>query len=505
MKNAGYLFWVELPFRRQTTFLQAAGIVLGIVLLGTLVWPPIFRSTGKILVQDNRAQLLVSPGIQEDLSNQPTVVNTPVTEEDLNSEVELLTSNFLIEQALNDLPAVPANDDLVHRGLDVVSSVLSLPNHGYDALHSIAPITARQQLVLKFADKLSASVIKRSNVIEVSFKSNDAPFSQLFLNRLVDRYLELHAVMSHDPKAEQFFRKQASVLAARLHASEERLQATQLQTGISDLAAQKAALVTQLTAFEGEQRKAVAELAAAQQQVASLQQEENATAPRLTKESRIVQNMALQQIKPQVLQLETERAELLSRYRPNSTRIREVDAKLAAAHKVLDHENQTEVQETTTDQNPTWVALDTQLAQARANTASQAANEATLAAQVDQYRKELNDFTKNGLILERQQREVDSDKDAYLSYLRKGEEARAAQALNQSKILNVSVAQLPDLPLSPVFPNVLLNLLAGMVLAAGIGLAAAWFEERNDPRLFSVRALEEVSELPTLATLSDAV
>jgi uncharacterized protein involved in exopolysaccharide biosynthesis len=505
MNYAGYLFWVELPFRRKTTFLQVAGAVLGLVLIGTLLWPPVFRSTGKVLVQDNRAQLLVSPGIQEDLSNQPTVVSTPITEEDLNSEVELLTSNFLIEQALNDLSAVPANNDLVHRGLDMVSAVLSLPSSGYDALHSIPSMTARQQLVLKFADKLSATVIKRSNVIEISFKSNDAPFSKVFLNHLIDRYLELHAAMSHDPKAEQFFRSQASVLATRLRASEQQLQAMQLQTGISDLAGQRAALVNQLSNFEGEQRKAAAGLAAAQQQVASLEQEEKATAPRLTKEARIVQNMALQQIKPQVLQLETERAELLSRYRPNSARIREIDAKLLAAHKILDHENQSEVQETTTDQNPTWVALDSQLAQARANAASQAANEATLATQVVQYRQELNQLTTNGLMVERQQREVDSAKDAYLSYLRKGEEARAAQALNQSKILNVSIAQAPDLPLRPDFPNVFLNLLAGIVLALGLGLAAAWFEERNDPRLFSVRALEEVCELPVLATLSDAV
>jgi uncharacterized protein involved in exopolysaccharide biosynthesis len=504
MKNESLQFWLELPFRRRTIFLQAAGVVLGLVLIGTLAWPPVYRSTSKILVQDNRAQLLVSPGLQENTSNQPTVVSTPVSEQDLNSEVELLTSQFLVEQTLNDMPGTAPQRDFLHTIIDLTRSVVSLPATGYDALHHVRPLTAQEQMAAKLAEKLSASVIKRSNIIEVSFKSDDAGFSQLFLTHLIDRYLELHALVSHDPKAERFFRNQAALLEARLRASEQALQAMQMQTGISDLAGQKAALVAQLSSFEAEQRKAAAQEAATREQIASLESQLKTTPQRLTKEARVVQNLALQQIKPQVLQLEAERAELLSRYRPDSARIREIDAKLAAAKAILNRENHTEVQETTTDLNPVWVSLDSQLSEARGNAASLAASEAALAGHVEKYRRELDALTRSGLMVERQQRQVDADKEAYLSYLRKGEEARAAEALNQSKILNVSVAQPPDLPLRPVFPNVILNLVAGVFLALGFGLAAAYAEEHFDPKLYTTHAIREVSGLSAVATLSDA-
>ena len=504
MKNEIFEYWLELLFRRGAIFLQVAAVVMGVVVAGTLAWPPIYRSTSKILVQDNRAQLLVSPGIQENASNQPSVISSPVSEQDLNSEVELLTSESLIEQALSDLPAETPEKGSLHKAFDLARSVATLPASGYDAIHQVRPLTEREQLAAKLADKLSASVIKRSNIIEVSFKSNDAPWAQLFLSHLINRYLELHALVSHDPNAERFFHTQAALLETRLHSAEEALQAMQMQTGISDLAGQKTALVTQLAAFEAESRKTSAQSSAVREQIASFESQLASTPPRLTKESRIVQNLALQQIKPQLLQLEAERAELLSRYKPTSSRIREIDAKLAAARTILNRENHTEVQESTTDLNPTWVALDSQLAEAKGNAASLAANETELNRQVEEYRNELNSLTRNGLTIERQQREVDSAQEAYLSYLRKGEEARAAEALNQSKILNVSVAQPANLPLRPVFPNVILNLLAGIVAALGLGALAAYVEEQNDPKLFSARAIREVSGLSPVATLSDA-
>ncbi|MDO8432695.1 MAG: hypothetical protein Q7S58_09830 [Candidatus Binatus sp.] len=505
MKYESLQFWTELPFRRRTIFLEVIGIVMGLVLLGTLIWPPVYRSTSKILVQDNRAQLLVSPGLQENLSNQPTVVSSPVSEQDLNSEVELLTSEFLIEQTLSDLPSGAPDNGALHKAVDLTRSLISLPAFSYDALHQVRPLTSREQLAIKLADKLSASVIKRSNIIELSFKFNDARWSQMFLSHLIERYLELHALVSHDPNAEQFFRNQAELLEARLHKSEQGLQAMQMQTGISDLSGQRAALVTQLSTFEAERRKTTAQAAATREQIASLERQLDSTSPRLIKESRIVQNLALQQIKPQVLQLEAERAELLSRYQPGSSRIREIDAKLASARGILNRENKMEVQETTTDINPVWVTLDSQLVEARTTAASLAANAAELNKQVEKYREELNTMSRDGLAVERQQRQVDSNKEAYLSYLRKGEEARAAQALNQSKILNVSIAQPANLPLRPDFPNVMLNLLVGLIAAAAFGLAAAYAEEQRDPKLYSARAIKQVSGLPAVAQLSDAL
>ena len=141
----------------------------------------------------------------------------------------------------------------------------------------------------------------------------------------------------------------------------------------------------------------------------------------------------MQQLKPQVLQLEAERAELLSRYQPTSARIREIDAKLGAAHQILQHENHREVEESTTDINPTWATLDSDLADARSEAASLKATQVTQAKQAVALDQQLKSLASDGIEIERLQLQVDSDKQAFLSYVRKGEEARAADALTAAR------------------------------------------------------------------------
>ena len=64
MTAAKINYSVELLFRRKRVFCETAGMVLLVVVLATFLWPPVYESDAKILVQDNRAQLLVSPDLQ---------------------------------------------------------------------------------------------------------------------------------------------------------------------------------------------------------------------------------------------------------------------------------------------------------------------------------------------------------------------------------------------------------------------------------------------------------
>src|SRR5580698_5399526 len=103
MNTRDFNYWTEMIFRRRITVLQVCAVVFGLVVLGTLVWPPIYQGTAKIFVRDNRAELLVSPGLASATPQNPAVVSNPVNEEDLNSEMELLTSTYIIKRAIESL------------------------------------------------------------------------------------------------------------------------------------------------------------------------------------------------------------------------------------------------------------------------------------------------------------------------------------------------------------------------------------------------------------------
>src|SRR5260370_42225968 len=112
MKTLSINYFLEVFFRRKKTFVEVAAIVFGIAILGTALWPASYQSTAEILVQDNRAELLVSPNLQSGMTKDTAVITNPVSQEDLNSELELLTSLQLIRAPVKDLPADEGNDGL---------------------------------------------------------------------------------------------------------------------------------------------------------------------------------------------------------------------------------------------------------------------------------------------------------------------------------------------------------------------------------------------------------
>ena len=262
-------FWVEMLCRRWTVALQVGLLAFLIVALGSVLLPPTYQSDAKVLVESNRAQLLVSPGLQQDSPSAPSASITPVNEQDLNSEVELLSSPYLIRQALSGVPD-RTRSGLFETGTGYLEACWLCPRLAYGTLHGVPNMTAHEEWANKIEAKLSTTVIKRSNVIEVDFRSHDPQWSAEFLTLLLSRYLELHARISNNPQAEKFFEAQRQLLEQRLNRAEENLRAPNCKPASARLSAQQQALITQLYAAQADYRKTTAQLSAATELIANL-------------------------------------------------------------------------------------------------------------------------------------------------------------------------------------------------------------------------------------------
>ena len=500
-----YRDWMDIAWRRRRIAMIAGLMVFGVVAVGTLVWPPLYSSNCQVLVQDNRAQLLVSPDLQGSTPQNSAAVNNPVQEQDLNSERELITSLYLVRLALEGLPVPHSYQHRSGMAVAAVKAAIRLPLEGYHVLHSIPRLSPQDAWAIDVERNLDATVLKRSNIIEVEFRSRERAWTKDFLDRLMSRYLEFHASLSHDPQAEKFYEQQTSLLKARLEASEGQLRDFQVKTGISNLDEQKKSLIARISDLESTAAKTDAQVSGSEQQVTSLQSQLGSTPGRIQKETRQEQNLSLQQLKPQVMSLRAERAELLTRYQPNSERIKQIDAKLASEEKILNEENHLEINEQLTDVNPVWITLQTDLKHASTEASSGKATREELDKQIATANQQLTLLVTNGVDMERLQRQVTSDSDAYQAYVRKTEEARASEALNTNKILNVSVAQPPVDPLEPVFPSVPFNLAIGLILAALFGVGAAYWAEESDSKIYSSGVVNNLTGLPIVAVLSERV
>ena len=497
-------YWLQLLARRRRIFCQVAIAVMGAAALVTALWPPTYESSAQILVGQDRAQLLVSPDVQGGGSGAVTAAAAnAVSQEDLNSEVELLTSLDLIRAAVKDVPAERSSGGLEALLLAPAKLMTTLPARVYGILHRVHALSRQDSWVLDLQRHLDPEVIKRSNVIEIRYSSHDADWSREFLSRLITQYLEYHGRLSHAPQAQVFFKNQALQFKSQLETSEKNLRDFELSNGIADLPEQKRALINQQSELQLEYKKTAVQLSSARQQVASLESQLRATPQRTENQTKSVQNIALAQLKPQLMQLKAERAELLSRYQPNSIKIREIDAKLAEAQKILDGEDHLEVQERSTELNPIWITIDTNLAAAKAAVAAYEAGQVDLATQIQKGQEHVAQLINDEGELKRLQRQAQTDSDTYLGYSRASEQSRVADALNASSILNVSVSQPPLRPLKPTLPIVWLNLVVGFLLAIGLGVAAAYWEEERDPKLYTTAAIFRASGLNTIAVLRD--
>ena len=91
--------------------------------------------------------------------------------------------------------------------------------------------------------------------------------------------------------------------------------------------------------------------------------------------------------------------------------------------------------------------------------------------------------------------------DNYQLYQKKQEEARITDELDQNKITNVSLAEVPVQPQLPSRPNRPLNLLLGIFLGAVVSVASVITAEFFRESVQTPRELEGLTGMLVLATI----
>jgi uncharacterized protein involved in exopolysaccharide biosynthesis len=147
--------------------------------------------------------------------------------------------------------------------------------------------------------------------------------------------------------------------------------------------------------------------------------------------------------------------------------------------------------------------LQDDLLRARAEMAAQQERAMALQKVVESYRGTLRSFRESSYQQRGLQRMRDATEQAYMTYVKKAEEARAAQALDERRIVNVSIAQRATPNYKPVSPNRSLNLLLGLCVGLLSSVATAFSLEYIDRPVRTEDMLQHVLSLNVLAALPE--
>jgi uncharacterized protein involved in exopolysaccharide biosynthesis len=475
--------------QRRLASMIFLGIFLGALLSGLLM-PRKYEAEMKILVNRDRVDAAVTPN-----PDLPVVAGQvpPVTEEDMNSEVELLKSRDLLEQVV------------IARGLNAENGpAWARKIEGWiDTLRGAksTQATALARAVQTLDNRLVVDPLKKTTIIRVTYASRDPELSARVLKTLASLYEEKHAAVHRPPGTFSFFDLETEHYRNDLAAYQARLTDFSERKGLLDAPTQKQLVLQQLSQFQSEVDQDRADAYSAQERALKLKQQQNASPERQTTVVRKIDNgELLAQLHSTLLSLELKRSDMLTKYAPDYPPVLELQSQIADAKAAIAEAVRAPIEEVTTDRTPAQDWMATELSKAETDRAALEAKAVATARVVHRYQGVAQQLDSDSAAQDDLIRNVKTAEENYLLYLRKREEARISDALDRDRIVNVSLAEAATVPALPTLHLGWL-LVAGLFAAGTASVGAAYAIDRIDPSFRTPDELGRCLDLRVLASI----
>jgi uncharacterized protein involved in exopolysaccharide biosynthesis len=468
---------IAIGFRQKRTILITFCAILLGAIVAAVIQPSDYKASTKFLIERERMDPVVSPG------QDTGMVRSEVTEEELNSEVELLQSEDVLRQVVQAT------------GLSNHRSLLSYLGIKDSEDKKVAKAAIRLQ------KKLQIEPVRKSNLIAVTYTSSDPHLAAKVLQVLDEAYLQKNLAVHHPPGEFEFFNQEAENYKKNLADAEAQLKAfSEQEGGVSPQMARDITL-QKLSDFNASLQQTYADIASTEQRIDALEKQMGTTPQRVTTQSSASDDASvLQNLKSTLMTLELKRTELLTKYQPTYPLVQEVDKELADTKASIAAEEKKPLKAETTDRNSTYSWISEELAKAKADDSALKARAASIQAIVAKYQASAHDLDQKGIQQQDLLRKVKTEEENYLLYQHKREEARMTDALDRTRILNVAIAEQPVAPALPS-NNRSMVLLLGTLLAVAVSIGMAFTLEYTNPSFRTPSEVLSELNIPVLAAV----
>jgi uncharacterized protein involved in exopolysaccharide biosynthesis len=353
----------------------------------------------------------------------------------------------------------------------------------------------------KLANILKVEPLRKSNLISVDYECSDPGLAARVLNSLAGFYLDKHQKV-HRPSGEfAFFNKETKLLREDLGAAENQLMDFTRDQGVVSPQLERDLSLQKASELEGSLAQTRAAIAETEQRIRTLEQQQASVPPRTTTQLRTSDNPALlQQMKSTLLSLELKRTELLSKFEPTYRPVQELDKQISDTRTAISAEKDAPVHDETTDQNPVYEWVKTELAKDQTELNGLKARAAAEETALGKYRQVAQALQQATIVQQDLLRTVKEEEENYLLLSHKAEEASINDALDRGGILNIAIAEPATVPVLPRH-SFLYYAFLGLVLAGFASTGSTFVADFLDP---SFRTPDEVSRFmasPVLASI----
>jgi uncharacterized protein involved in exopolysaccharide biosynthesis len=451
-------------------------------LLAVLAREPRYMARAAVMIVADRADTTIQATDQDNLAL------LKLNEAVVNSEVQVIRSRELIDQVVRGLALAKAGGNVVNIA------------NAADGRQSIS----KRALLIR--QRLMVTPIRNSNVIEIRYDATDPSIAAKVVNRIVDEYLNYHAIVHSPQGLAGFFDEQSTMMLQRLRRAETALSEFATREGIVAPAAEIETAVSSIATIENDLRKRNAVVVGAEEKLRVVRDQLAAQSEIVKRSQQLEVNPVIKQLRDHLVDREVDQVALLRKYtendrhvRDNQTEISELAAKL---NRATVEEPMSVVSETFAA-NPVFEARLAALLELEAQLRENRALKIALEEDLTRERRRLVTLKQRALEFDHLDQEVQRQRAAVDLYSKRGDEAALENAMDQRKLVNVAVVERPALPLEQTTDQripLVLAIVSGLVVALG----GAFGVEYLNRTLRFERDVERYLGLPVLGSVAEA-
>ncbi len=449
-------------WRRRKVMYAVFGVLVGLVVILTLIWPKTYTTQTKLIAGNPNATLgSGQPGANSSLP----VLNALMANGGVQTSetyAELFQEYPVANQVISDLN--------LHVG----------PNKVLKAM-TVRPITNTPILTLSVAwssPQMSAKI------------AND------LANVIVARQREL--IASQASSAITFLNQALPQAQARMEKAQNALAHYQTSHAIADIGAQTQSIITQLAAIDTKIAGVQVDKQQAQASLNSVRAQMGSLAPMINGGNTVAVNPVLAQLQQQLSQIDVQLATARRQYTDQYPGVIALKNQQQQLQRQIASTPQTVVSNTNTVRNPTYDQLQQQAAQYQAQASSSDAQVAALQHERAALMPTLQRLPGQASQMADLQRQATSTQDVYTALQQRYDNAVVAK---ETALSDVTVTQAANPMFAAKRPDLLLNLLIAIVLGAVLAVTAAFVVEFFDIRIKDQAEAERELGLPALASI----
>ncbi len=466
--------FVEAGFRYRRLWVTVVLITIATTLVASLLTHRQYQSEMNILVANARGNYQITPE-----RTMGTVTVNDVTEEQINSEIEVLRSRSLANMVVNP-----------HWTERSVTTWTREQLRDHD------------KAVEYFKKHLAISLVRKSNIIHVTYTAGDPYTARDTLQRLLDAFLAKHREIGHPAGTAHFFASEAARYKKELDDAQQQLTAYQQEQNIVSLPDTEAMLDRKISDAQTDLRNTDAQVSEVTRRLGTQTQQLGHIPNRQATQERTIPNdYSVERLNTLLAELQNQRTSLLTKFRPDDRLVQNIDQQIVNTKSALANAQQMRSQERSSDVNPAWQMVTSSIIQNESERQAMKARRSALAQQIAQLQDNLAGVENSTVAFTTLHQKVAELQSNYQLYTQKRDEAQVADAMDENKLLNVAVAQAPTFTITAFRPKPLINFALGTFTALFLAGFMVFFAEMGRTTVATPHDLDRLSRYPLLATV----